>query len=155
MAEAALKAMMDSLLAQLKTDRQQMQQQLQQSFQTQLREQSQQLQQQMQQQIQQQLSARHITAPDILPTTISADALSALVSHADLPDDDVLYARLLQLAFPLVLTDGNTYLLQECCQQLVARVSSPESSPLRTRTSSQGSHHQCETGRGHIVYHGG
>ena len=110
----------------------------------------------MQHQIQQQLAALHITVPPALPATISADALATLVAHADLPDDDILYARLLQLAFPLVLADGDAELLQQCYQPLVSGISPPDSSPLRPRTSSHCSQNsQRDSRRGHIVYQGG
>ena len=154
MAEAALKAMMDTFLTQMKTEQQQQLQQMQQTLQQQLQQQSQQLQQQMQQQIQQQLSALHITAPAALPSTISADATAALTAHPNLPDADMLYARLLHLAFPLVLAEGDTDLLQQCYQQLVDRVNSPVSPVLRQRTASQDSRNS-QSARGHVVYQGG
>ena len=138
----------------MKTEQQQQLQQMQQTLQQQLQQQSQQLQQQMQQQIQQQLSALHITAPAALPSTISADATAALTAHPNLPDADMLYARLLHLAFPLVLAEGDTDLLQQCYQQLVDRVNSPVSPVLRQRTASQDSRNS-QSARGHVVYQGG
>ena len=121
MAEAALKAMMDGVLSQMKTEQQQLRQQLQETFQQQLQQKSQKLEQQVQQKIQQQLATLHISSPPALPTTISEDAIATVTANPALPDDDVLYVRLLRLDFSLVLADGDTDVLQECYQQFVAQ----------------------------------
>ena len=76
------------------------------------------------------------------------------MAHPDLPDTDMLYARLLQLAFPLVLSEGDTDLLQQCYAQLVERTIPPSPLQPRLRTSSHGSR-SSRPSRGHVVYESG
>ena len=66
----------------------------------------------------------------------------------------MLYARLLHLAFPLVIAEGDTALLQQCYEQLAARISIPPPPPTRHRTISESSR-SSRTSRGHIVYDSG
>ena len=65
-----------------------------------------------------------IDTPAPLPAAISADALEALVRHPHLADTDRLYARLLQITFPLVSVDDDCAHLQQCYTELTERVSS-------------------------------
>ena len=62
-----------------------------------------------------------------LPATISAEALDALVAHPHLSDADQLYARLLQIAFPLITVDDDSDTLQQCYAELAARVAQHQS----------------------------
>ena len=55
-------------------------------------------------------------APAPLPTVVSAEATAALLAHPYLSDDDQMYARLLDIAFPLVTLD------EDCYDELVGRI---------------------------------
>ena len=53
-------------------------------------------------------------APAPLPAVVSSAARAALLVHPYLADDGRLYARLLDIAFPLVTLDEDGATLQQC-----------------------------------------
>ena len=65
-------------------------------------------------QLQQQFELLRIGEPaptPPLPPTVSVEALTQLVAHPLLPDQDRLYARLLQAALPVTLSEEDTELI--------------------------------------------
>ena len=80
----------------------------------QIQQQQEQMQQQQSQiiqqhaQLQQQFEALRVSdpaPPPPLAPTISAEALATLVAHPFLSEQDTLYARLLQAAFPVIISE--------------------------------------------------
>ena len=94
-----------------------MQQQQEKIQQAQLKKQHAQLQQQFEH-----LRLGEPAPPPPLPGTASEEALSLLVAHPLLSDQDKLYARLLQATFPVTLSEQDSDLVGLCYTKLAQRV---------------------------------